>query len=179
MKEFVILVDENDTAWGKMEKQEAHELGLMHRAFSVFIFNSKNELLLQQRAEGKYHSPGVWTNTCCSHPRFGEDTGEAAKRRLMEEMGIDSEIFPVFSFIYEAQFSNGLSENEFDHVLFGFSDEKPRPLASEVKDFKYMDLEKLAVELDKFPDKYSEWLKACFSQVQNNLLSHLTTINSR
>ena len=115
--EYVILVDEQDITIGKMEKQQAHLEGLLHRAFSIFIFNSENKLLLQKRASSKYHCGGLWTNTCCSHPRENETVQEAANRRLQEEMGMQCDLTPIFSFVYKANFENGLTEHEFDHVL--------------------------------------------------------------
>src|SRR5690349_1614227 len=127
MKDYLILVDDKDQQWGRLEKNLVHELGLLHRAFSVFIFNHHGELLLQQRADGKYHSGGLWTNTCCSHPRYGEDVPDAVKRRLKEEMGMSCETTFAFSFIYKTKFENGLTEHEFDHVYCGFSDALPHP----------------------------------------------------
>src|ERR1700740_2951379 len=120
--EYVILVNEQDEETGSMEKMQAHVEARLHRAFSVFVFNSLDKLLLQRRAKGKYHSPGLWTNTCCSHPRPGEKTIDAAKRRLMEEMGFECELHPAFSFIYKAELDNNLTEHEFDHVYFGLHD---------------------------------------------------------
>ncbi len=165
-KEYLILVDNNDKQWGKLEKELAHKLGLLHRAFSIFIFNNKGELLLQQRADGKYHSPGLWTNTCCSHPQFGEELNDAVPRSLMEEMGMTSETVFRFNFIYKAKFENGLIEHEFDHVFFGLSDELPVPKESEVKDWKYISLDELAFEITLFPERYTEWLKICLTQVR-------------
>jgi len=163
--EFITLVDENDTQWGKIEKIQAHEKGLLHRAFSIFIFNSKGELLLQQRSPNKYHSGNLWTNTCCSHPSFGESLASAANRRLMEEMGFDCSLTYGFNFIYKASFDNGLIEHEFDHVFFGKSDELPIPNANEVKDWKYMSLSELTIDIDRNPDRYTAWLKICFPKV--------------
>src|SRR5947207_15440533 len=117
MNEFLILVDDHDKPWGKLEKDQVHQLGLLHRAFSVFIFNSKGELLLQQRADEKYHSAGLWSNSCCGHPRFGEELIHAVSRRLEEEVGISCDIKFAFSFIYKADFENGLSEHEYDHIF--------------------------------------------------------------
>ena len=170
MDEYVILVDDTDKAWGKMEKQEAHELGLLHRAISVFIFNSDKELLLQQRADSKYHSPGLWTNTCCSHPRYGEDTADAANRRLMEEMGLECQLEPSFCFTYKAHFGNGLTEFEYDHVFFGSTDTKPHPSDEEVQNWKYVSMYELREDLAKNPDQYTEWFKICFDQVFENFL---------
>lgn len=148
-----------------MDKLQAHQLGQLHRAFSVFIFNSKGELLLQQRALNKYHSGGKWTNTCCSHPRVGESTEDAANRRLEEEMGIRCAIEYVFDFTYFEVLEGGLTEHEYDHVYFGFSDIAPTPSADEVMDFKYTDMATLADDMKMHPDEYTAWLKICFGRV--------------
>lgn len=165
MNDFLILVDENDQQWGKLEKLLVHELGLLHRAFSVFIFNTNGELLLQQRADSKYHSPGLWTNTCCSHPQFGEELSEAINRRIIEEMNMECETEFAFSFVYKASFENGLTEHEFDHVYFGISDDEPKPVASEVKNWKYISLIDLELDVKTNPAKYTEWMKICLPQV--------------
>lgn len=165
MIEQVILVDNNDLPTGLMEKIEAHEKGLLHRAFSIFIFNSKNELLLQQRAISKYHSGGLWTNTCCSHPRWGEGNLEAAKRRLKEEMGMECELSYGFHFTYKAEFLDGLIEHELDHVFFGLSDELPKINKDEVESYKYLDLEALKSSIEKKPEFYTPWLKICLERV--------------
>jgi len=165
MMDEVILVDEQDNVIGNMEKMEAHVLGKLHRAFSVFIFNTKGELLLQQRAFGKYHSGGKWTNTCCSHPRPGENTLAAAQRRLMEEMGMQAELNYGFNFTYEALVNEGLYEHEYDHVFFGISDELPSLNEEEVADYKYLTLEELKKEISSYPERYTEWLKICFDKV--------------
>lgn len=169
MDEYLVLVDDTDKAWGKMEKLEVHQLGLLHRAFSVFIFNTKGELLIQQRAKGKYHSSELWTNTCCSHPRYGEDTDFAADRRLKEEMGIACNLSYGFSFMYKVSFQNGLTENEFDHVYFGVSDEIAKPNASEVQNWKYINMDSLILDLEQNPHMYTEWLKICMDKVINHL----------
>ena len=165
MEEQVILVDTYDLPKGKMEKIEAHEKGLLHRAFSVFIFNSKNELLLQQRAKDKYHSSGLWTNTCCSHPRWGESNLDAAKRRLKEEMGMECDLRYGFNFIYKSEFEDGLIEHELDHVFFGTSDELPKINKTEVESFRYMSLEDLQNEIKNNPKNYTTWLKICLDRV--------------
>jgi isopentenyl-diphosphate delta-isomerase len=165
MNDLLILVDENDNEIGLMEKLSVHQTGSLHRAFSVFIFNSKGELLLQQRADDKYHSGGLWTNTCCSHPVNGEQIKSTIKKRLKEEMGIECETDFQFSFIYKTEFSNGLTEHELDHVYFGKSDQLPVPNIFEAKDWKYIDLEQLRQSIDKNPQDYSYWLKICLPQV--------------
>lgn len=166
MNDYLILVDKNDEPQGKMEKDSVHRLGLLHRAFSIFIFNTKGELLLQQRADDKYHSAGLWTNSCCSHPRYGEDISEAIPRRLMEEMGMTCKTNFAFSFIYNACFENGLTEHEFDHVYFGISDDLPIPEKSEVKNWKYIRLENLEKQIENQPEIYTAWLKICLTQVK-------------
>ena len=169
MQEFLILVDENDNEVGSMEKLEAHKKALLHRAFSVFIFNSKGEFLLQQRADEKYHSPGLWSNTCCSHPLKGETVAGAVKRRLIQEMGMTPETNFTFSFIYKKEFDNGLTEHEFDHVYFGKSDQLPQPNPEEVKNWKYINLDDLKKDISSNPDNYTEWLKICFEKVLEHL----------
>ncbi len=165
MKEHVILVDNDDNQIGEMPKLEAHQKGVLHRAFSIFIFNSKNEVLLQQRAKDKYHSAGLWSNTCCSHPAPGETTEEAVKRRLKQEMGMTCEMTPAFNFIYHAAFDNGLTEYEFDHVYFGVSDSIPEINKEEVNDWKYMSISDLILEINNNPKDYTEWLKLCLGKV--------------
>lgn len=165
MKELLILVDEHDNELGLSGKLAVHQTGALHRAFSVFIFNSKGELLLQQRADDKYHSAGLWSNTCCSHPIGGEETTDAVKRRLKEEMGLECETNFKFSFIYKMQFENGLTEHEFDHVYFGKSDDLPKPDPTEVKDWKYLSLQKLKEEIASHPQNYTAWLKICLPEV--------------
>lgn len=165
IEETVILVDRDDQQTGTMEKMEAHIQGKLHRAFSVFIFNKKGELLLQRRADGKYHSGGKWTNTCCSHPRPGEITLEAAHRRLEEEMGMACELNFVFSFIYCTTIQDELIEHEYDHVFFGVTDELPVPDPDEVSAFKYTTMAQLAAGLKNNPDDYTQWLAICFDEV--------------
>ena len=164
MDELVILVDKNDNQLGLMEKIEAHEKAVLHRAFSVFILNDNNELLLQKRALSKYHSPGLWTNTCCSHPRDGESVIDAGIRRLREEMGFESEINTLFSFIYRAEFDNGLTEHEFDHVLLGRYNKTPLINKLEVSDWKWIDIEFLKKDVVVNPDIYTVWFKIIFQQ---------------
>jgi len=168
MTSKVILVDENDRPIGEMEKLEAHRTGLLHRAFSVFIFNDENELLLQQRAYGKYHSGGLWTNTCCSHPVSGETTEAAAARRLKEEMGFSTGLEFVTSFIYKAELDNGLFEHEFDHVFTGRYNGNPVPDAEEVAGWKYIGLDELATDMAAHPELYTIWFRLIFSRVKNH-----------
>jgi isopentenyl-diphosphate delta-isomerase len=161
----VVLVDEYDKAVGTMDKLRAHRRGRLHRAFSIFIFNSGGELLLQQRALGKYHSAGLWSNTCCSHPAPGEEILEAANRRLTEEMGMNCVLYWQFSFIYKEEMSNGLTEYELDHVLFGVTDTKASPNPAEALDCKYITMKMLAKELASNAKSYTKWLLICFDQV--------------
>ncbi|MCE7062050.1 isopentenyl-diphosphate Delta-isomerase [Dyadobacter sp. CY343] len=165
MSDQVVLVNEEDEAVGLMPKLEAHQKGMLHRAFSVFIFNSKGEMLLQRRAFGKYHSEGLWSNTCCSHPFPDESTHHAAVRRLQEEMGITTDLNFLFTFQYHAALENGLTENELDHVFWGISDEKPLINTEEVSDFKYLKMSEIKADIDQNPTHYTEWLKICFDEV--------------
>ncbi len=163
--EQVILVDEQDQPIGLMEKQAAHIEPHLHRAFSIFLFNSKGELLMQQRALSKYHSPGLWTNTCCSHPRSGETLEEATSRRLMEEMGMTCPMHEVYTFIYKAPVGQGLTEHEFDHVFIGQSDDIPNINTDEVASWKYMRLDDLKKDLVLYPELYTEWFKITFEEM--------------
>jgi len=163
-EEKVILVNQKDEPIGLMPKMEAHEKGLLHRAFSVFIFNKNNELMLQQRALSKYHSPGLWTNTCCSHQREGETNIEAGKRRLQEEMGFTAELEDTISFIYKAPFDNGLTEHEFDHILVGNFNEDPALNPEEAESWKWMKLEDVAKDIKENPSLYTEWFKIIFEK---------------
>lgn len=156
--EHVILVDANDTPLGEMEKMEVHEKGLLHRAFSIFIFNTQGEVLLQQRALSKYHSGGLWTNTCCSHPRPGETTLEAGQRRLPEEMGFTTQLEHVGSFIYKVELNNHLTEYELDHILVGKYTNQFIPNTEEVMETKWVDLTTLVNDCKNNPDAYTEWL---------------------
>ncbi|MFN6038816.1 MAG: isopentenyl-diphosphate Delta-isomerase [Bacteroidota bacterium] len=162
--DHVILVDINDNEIGTMEKMEAHRKGLLHRAFSVFIFNSNGELLLQKRNMSKYHSGGLWTNTCCSHPYPGEDPLTAAKRRLMEEMGMQCNLKPAFSFIYKVNLDKGMIEHELDHVFIGTSDNPPTPNTHEVEEFRYIKIDELKKLISDKPEDFTEWFKIVFSQ---------------
>ncbi len=159
MAEMLILVDENDRQIGTEEKIKAHEEGKLHRAFSIFIFNSKGEMLLQKRAKTKYHSGGLWTNTCCSHPRDGERIEEAVHRRLKEEMGFDCELEEKFHFIYKVKLDHGLTEHEFDHVFVGKYDGEVKPNPEEADDFKWINMETLKKDLEEHPENYTEWFK--------------------
>ena len=158
-EEFVILVDEHDRELGVMEKIEAHRKGALHRALSVLVFNTKGEILLQQRANSKYHSGGLWTNTCCSHPRPGELVSAAASRRLEEEMGIELQLKNVGSFIYRAELDKGLTEHELDHVFTAIFDGTPNTNTHEVSDWKYVSVDFLMKDITTNPTQYTEWFK--------------------
>ena len=169
MKEEVILVDTNDVPLGTMPKMEAHEKAILHRAFSVFILNKEGQLMLQQRALSKYHSPGLWTNTCCSHQRLGETNIEAGTRRLQEEMGFKTPLKELFSFVYKATFDNGLTEHEFDHVILGYYDSEPIINHEEVTNWKWMNLEETIKEIKTTPDNYTAWFKIIFDRFYNHI----------
>ncbi|HAR74541.1 MULTISPECIES: isopentenyl-diphosphate Delta-isomerase [Empedobacter] len=162
MEEFVVLVDQDDQKLGLMEKQQAHVAGLLHRAFSVFVFNSKGELMIQQRAASKYHSPTLWTNTCCSHPRDNETYEQAAHRRLEEEMGFDCELEYKFNFIYKAHLENDLIEHELDHVFIGTFDDEPKLNPDEVMAYRWVELDDLKKDMEKNPQNYTAWFKIIF-----------------
>ena len=164
IEDKVILVDANDNQVGLMAKLEAHEKGVLHRAFSVFIFNKKGELMLQRRALSKYHSPGLWTNTCCSHQREGESNIESGKRRLSEEMGFVTELIEKTSFIYKAKFDNGLTEHEFDHVLVGNFDNSPKINTEEVDSWKWMNMENVKDDIKVHSNNYTVWFKIIFEK---------------
>ncbi|WP_298367291.1 isopentenyl-diphosphate Delta-isomerase [uncultured Lutibacter sp.] len=163
-EEQVILVNENDEQIGLMPKMEAHEKAVLHRAFSVFVFNNKNELLLQQRAAEKYHSPLLWANTCCSHQREGESNLVAGKRRLQEEMGFVCDLEEKTSFIYKAPFDNGLTEHELDHIMVGFYNDNPVINREEVESYKWMSLEAIKKDIEKQPEIYTAWFKIIFDK---------------
>lgn len=169
-EEQVILVTKNDKQIGLMPKLEAHEKALLHRAFSVFVFNKRGELLLQQRAAHKYHSPLLWTNTCCSHQRDGETNIEAGRRRLQEEMGFNCELKELFSFIYKAPFDNGLTEHELDHVMVGEFDGTPKINKDEVESYKWMLLEDVKKDIQLQPEDYTEWFKIIFNEYYQRLV---------
>ena len=168
-EEQVILVDTNDKMIGLMPKMEAHQKGLLHRAFSVFVFNDQNELMLQQRALHKYHSPGLWTNTCCSHQRDGESSLEAGSRRLLEEMGFQTPLKNTFSFIYTATFDNGLTEHEFDHIMLGTYNDAPKINKEEVAAWKWMSIEDVKENIQNEPDIYTAWFKIIFDKFYQHL----------
>ena len=169
---MVILVDENDQPIGTMEKIEAHEKALLHRAFSVFIINQKGEIMLQQRAWHKYHSPLLWTNTCCSHQRVGETNLEAGKRRLQEEMGFEVSLKELFHFIYKAPFDNGLTEHELDHVMIGYYNEEPNINPEEVESWKWMGIEDIRKDMTENPEIYTVWFKIIFDEFYHYIESH-------
>ncbi|OIQ37609.1 MAG: isopentenyl-diphosphate delta-isomerase [Bacteroidetes bacterium MedPE-SWsnd-G1] len=169
MQEQVILVNEKDEQIGLMEKMEAHEKALLHRAFSVFTFNKSGELLLQQRAASKYHSPLLWTNTCCSHQRDGESNIEAGKRRLREEMGFVCELEELFSFIYKAPFDNGLTEYELDHVMVGSYENDPVINRDEVEAFKWMTVDDVKNDMELHPETYTAWFKIIFQKYYSHI----------
>ena len=161
----VILVGEQDNQIGEEEKIKAHKEAKLHRAFSVLVFNRKGELLLQKRAKTKYHSPGLWTNTCCSHPRPGEDLIKEARKRLEEEMGFECSLKESFSFIYKAKLGD-LTEHEFDHVLLGKFSGKPKPNKEEVGDWKWMNFNDLEKDIKQNPEKYTPWFKIILKEVR-------------
>ena len=167
--DFVILVDEQDNELGTMEKLQAHLEARLHRAISIFIFNSNKELLLQKRAATKYHSANLWTNTCCSHPKPNEKTADAAHRRLQEEMGIDCSLQSVFSFTYLAKLENGITEHEFDHVFLGFTNDIPTLNAEEASTYKYVSLDQIENELKQNPEQFTVWFKLIFERVKSEL----------
>jgi isopentenyl-diphosphate delta-isomerase len=171
-EEQVILVNEKDEPIGLMNKMEAHEKAILHRAFSVFILNDNNEVMLQQRAQHKYHSPLLWTNTCCSHQRAGETNIQAGKRRLFEEMGFEVELKELFHFIYKAPFDNGLTEHELDHVMIGYSNNDPVINLEEVASWKWMKIEAIKEDMIQNPADYTVWFKIIFDEFYHYLEEH-------
>ena len=169
LEEKVVLVDIYDRQIGVIEKLQAHRQGLLHRAFSIFVLNSQGQLLLQKRAIHKYHSGGLWTNTCCSHPRPDELTDLAVHRRLQEEMGFDCEIHKIFDFIYKAKLDQGLTEHEFDHVFAGTFNANPKINHAEVESWKWMHLDDIAADMELDPEKYTVWFKIAFERVRGYL----------
>ena len=172
IEEQVILVNEQDEPIGLMNKMEAHEKAVLHRAFSVFILNDKIEVMLQQRAHHKYHSPLLWTNTCCSHQRAGETNIEAGKRRLFEEMGFKAELKELFHFIYKAPFDNGLTEHELDHVMIGYYNGEPVINDDEVESWKWMTIEAIKEDMILNPEAYTVWFKIIFDEFYHYLEEH-------
>ena len=172
-EEKVILVNSNDEPIGLMPKMEVHEKALLHRAFSVFVINGNNELMLQQRALQKYHSPGLWTNTCCSHQRDGEENIEAGLRRLQEEMGFETPLEYLFNFIYKAPFDNGLTEHELDHVMLGRYEGEPSINSEEVASWKWMDIDLIHADLINNPTAYTVWFAIIFDRFYNYLKENL------
>lgn len=164
-KEYVVLVDENDNDIGVMEKLQAHQEGKLHRAFSIFIFNDKNEMLLQQRSFSKYHSAGLWANSCCSHPRPNETIKDAANRRLYEEMGMSCDLTIKTNFIYKSQFDNGLTEHELDYVLVGYSNQEPIINKDEVESYKWQSLSLIKEDIAANPNHFSFWFKLALEKV--------------
>jgi isopentenyl-diphosphate delta-isomerase len=172
IEENVILVNKEDQQIGLMPKLEAHEKAVLHRAFSVFILNSKNEIMLQQRAQHKYHSPLLWTNTCCSHQRQGETNIQAGTRRLFEEMGFKTDLKELFHFIYKAPFDNGLTEHELDHVMIGYYDKNPEINPEEAEDWKWMNIEEVKSDMLLHPEIYTVWFKIIFDEFYHFLEDH-------
>jgi isopentenyl-diphosphate delta-isomerase len=166
--EEVILVSPQDEEIGYMEKMEAHRLGLLHRAFSVFLFNSNGEMLLQKRALSKYHSGGLWTNACCSHPRKGETIEQAATRRTREELGCEPELKKIHTFIYKAELDNSLTEYEFDHVLVGNYEGEMNLNADEVSEIAYFPIQQIRQQIIEQPEKFTVWFKIIFEEVVSN-----------
>ncbi len=177
MKELLILVNERDVELGTMEKMETHLKGKLHRAISVFIFNSKGEMLLQRRALEKYHTAGLWSNSACSHPRINEKPIDSAERRLFEEMGLNVKLKFIFKFLYKAKLDNNLIENELDHVFIGTSDEKPDINVNEVCDYKYIREYELNLLIEKESESFTPWFKECYKKVFK-MFNHHNNIKS-
>ncbi|HSD07480.1 isopentenyl-diphosphate Delta-isomerase [Flavobacterium sp.] len=177
-EEKVILVNELDQQIGLMPKLEAHKKAILHRAFSVFVLNNQNEIMLQQRAHQKYHSPLLWTNTCCSHQRDGETNIQAGNRRLFEEMGFNTELKELFHFIYKAPFDNGLTEHELDHVMIGYYNEEPNINTEEVEAWKWMKIEDVKNDMLLNPEDYTVWFKIIFDQFYHFLEEHALEQNN-
>ncbi len=171
-EENVILVNEKDEQIGLMPKLEAHEKAVLHRAFSVFVLNTNNEIMLQQRAHQKYHSPLLWTNTCCSHQRDGETNIEAGCRRLFEEMGFETDLKELFHFIYKAPFDNGLTEHELDHVMIGYYNDEPKINIEEVENWKWMSIDDVKKDIQLHPEIYTVWFKIIFDEFYHFLEDH-------
>lgn len=176
---LVINVDENDNVLGYVPKLEAHQKGILHRAISILIFNEKGDWMLQKRADSKYHSPSLWTNTCCSHPYPNEDTEEAAVRRLKEEMGIECGLVEIFEFTYRTEFDNGLIEHELDHVFFGIYNEAPSPNPKEASDWKFVSKSTLELDMSENSSKYTEWFKLIVPRVVHNFDHYKQKLNRK
>ena len=168
-EEKVVLVDKNDNQIGLMPKMEAHQKGILHRAFSIFLLNSENQILLQKRSSNKYHSGGLWTNTCCSHPRDGENIIDAGKRRLSEEMGINTDLKEAFQFTYKAELVNGLIEHEYDHVLIGKYNGAPILNKDEAEDYKWVSVEEVKKDIKENEMDYTVWFIIAFDYFYKNL----------
>ncbi|MBF4695565.1 isopentenyl-diphosphate Delta-isomerase [Fusibacter ferrireducens] len=171
--EMIIKVDENDNVLGAIEKMEAHYKGVLHRAFSILVFNSNKQLLLQRRSLSKYHTPGLWTNTCCSHPRFGERTEDAVNRRLQEEMGFQCELSERFDFIYKTMFETDLHEYEFDHVFIGYYDGDVAINLDEVAEYKWLDLDAIKLDIEKSPEQYTFWFKHLLALFEDQIRAYI------
>jgi isopentenyl-diphosphate delta-isomerase len=169
IEDIIVLVNENDENIGSIGKLEAHQKGLLHRAFSIIVWNNQNQILIHQRAFGKYHSEGLWTNTCCSHPKMGETVIEAAHRRLKEEMGFDCQLEQKFHFIYKVELENQLIENELDHVLIGEFNENPSPNPDEVNDYRWISLPELKKEIDEKPTTFTFWFKEIIQNYEDQI----------
>lgn len=169
-QEQVVLVDLNDQAIGFMEKLQAHKIGKLHRAVSVFVFNDEGHLMIQQRAFEKYHSGALWANTACSHPHKGEPVEAAAHRRLKEEMGFDCVLHKKFCFTYKSVFNNGLTEHEFDHVFVGNYNNAPAPNHREVANWRWISLQELQKEMEQFSENYAIWFKIILKRHLNELI---------
>lgn len=169
MEEHVVLINENDEILGLMEKMQAHENGILHRAFSVFLFNEKGEMLLQKRSDNKYHSPNQWTNAVCSHPRINETYLEGAQRRLQEELGIEAELSPKFHFIYKADVGQNLWEHELDHVFTGSFNGEVQLNPQEVSEVRSISMENLEKEMIEHPQNFTEWFKIILKEYKEHL----------
>lgn len=175
MEEYIIAVDKLDKEIGSIGKMEAHHKGVLHRAFSILIFNSKNQILLQKRSEKKYHSPGLWTNTCCSHPRYGENIKNAIYRRLNEEMGFTCELTEIFSFMYKVELEDNLFENEYDHVFIGTYDGEVVTNKDEVDDYKWININEVKSDIINNPQLYTYWFKYLLNRAENELYKYMGT----
>ena len=176
MLEHIIMVDENDNELGSIEKMEAHHKAILHRAFSILVFNSKGQLLLQKRSQSKYHTPGLWTNTCCSHPRYRETLQDAVNRRLQEEMGFSCELQEMFSFLYKIEFEEQLYEHEYDHVFFGVYDGEVYINQEEVDDYRWMSMDEIRDDISLHPEIYTYWFKFLFERAHREFATFVKTL---